>query len=63
MNPVADADQGERATVLVVGEVGTDPSADPGGVDLGNAGAVHDQPAGLLGADGVLEPDQRLLGR
>jgi hypothetical protein len=41
-----------------MGDIGADQSADPGGVDVGNAREIHDESGGLLGTDGALEQKQ-----
>jgi hypothetical protein len=48
VDAVADADQGERASILIMGDVGADQSADAGGVDVENPGEIHDEVAASL---------------
>jgi hypothetical protein len=59
VNSVADTDQGERATLLVVRDVGTNQRSDSGGVDIRNGGEIENQRVCIFGANGGLELKQR----
>jgi len=58
MNAVADADKGQGAPLLIMGDVGTDQGADAGGIDVGDAGEIDDEGGGVFGADRGLELEQ-----
>jgi len=58
VNSVADADEGEGASIFVVGDVGTDQRADSRGVDIRDGGEIKNQSARFLGTNGGLKPEQ-----
>jgi hypothetical protein len=55
---IAHSDQGQGPSFLIMSDVSSDESTDPGGIDIGNAREVDDESGSFLGADGGLELKQ-----
>lgn len=58
-DPLVDGDQGERAPVLVVVDVGTNQGTNSGGVHVGYAGEIDDEGTSLTGTQRRLKVEQR----